>query len=300
MERKISKAKKRTTRSKKKSDSKNITGSEIVETDSKRQYHIDLAPGEVAPFILLVGDPARASVVKDFFDKDSVRLSRTNREFITYTGTYQSLPVTVMSTGIGPSNIEITLIELSRIVEPSLIIRVGSCGALKPDMELGDPVISSGAVRLEDTSLRFVDESYPSIAHHEAVLALIEAAKDGKYHVGITAAASGFYGAQGREVPGFPVHDPELPDKLAKRNVINFEMESSTIFTLSSLKGWRSGTICAVYANRPKGSFIRDDQRSGAMNRIVQISLDACLNIQNMDSKREKQNSDYYYPSLGF
>lgn len=300
MERKISRPKKRSSKAKKKFGLKDITGSEIVETESKRQYHIDLAPGEVAPFILLVGDPARASFVKDFFDKDSVRVFRTNREFITFTGTYKSLPVSVMSTGIGPSNIEIALIELSRIVEPSIIIRVGSCGALKPEMELGDPVISSGAVRLEDTSLRFVDESYPSIAHHEAVLALIEAAKDEKYHVGITAATSGFYGAQGREVPGFPVQDPELPDRLARRNVINFEMESSTMFTLSSLKGWRSGTICTVYANRPKGSFIRDDQKVGAMNKIVQIALDACFNIQNMDSRRKKQKSDYYYPSLGF
>ncbi|MHA1982988.1 MAG: nucleoside phosphorylase [Candidatus Hodarchaeales archaeon] len=300
MERKISKAKKRTTRPKKKTDSKNITGSEIVETDSKRQYHIDLAPDEVAPFILLVGDPARASVVKEFFDKDSVRVSRSNREFISFTGTYQSLPVTVISTGIGPSNIEITLIELSRIIDPSVIIRVGSCGALQPEIELGDPVISSGAVRLEDTSLRFVDESYPSFSHHEAILALIEASKNEKYHVGITAAASGFYGAQGREIPGFPISDPQIPEKLAKRNVLNFEMESSTLFTLSSIKGWRSGTICAVYASRPKGTFIKDENKLEAINKITRIALDACVSIKNMDLKKAKAKTNYYYPSLGF
>jgi uridine phosphorylase len=132
------------------------------------------------------------------------------------------------------------------------------------------------------------------------VLALIEASKNEKYHVGITAAASGFYGAQGREVPGFPIQDPQLANKLAKRNVINFEMESSTLFTLSSIKGWRSGTICVVYANRAKGTFIEADKTSGAVKKITKIALDACLNINNMDSRKEKQKSKFYYPSLGF
>jgi uridine phosphorylase len=297
---KISKSKKKISKSKKKPISNNITGSEIVETDSKRQYHIDLAPGEVAPYILLVGDPARAGVVKEFFDKGSIVATRSNREFISYTGTFQNLPVTVLATGIGSSNIEIALIELSRVVEPSAIIRVGTCGALHSNIDLGDPVISSGAVRLEDTSLYFVEPNYPSFAHHEVILALIEGSKNVKYHVGITAAASGFYGAQGREVPGFPIRDTQIPNNLAKRNVINFEMESSTIFTLSSIKGWRSGTICTVYANRPNGTFIADKDKTKAVDTVVKIALDACLNIEKMDSLKNKQNSQYYYPSLGF
>ena len=154
---------------------------------------------------MLVGDPARADKVKKFLDTDSVTVSSSNREFVSHTGTYKGIPVTVLATGIGPSNIEIAMLELSRIVEPEIIIRVGSCGALHGNINLGDVVISSGAVRLEDTSLRFVDDNYPSIAHYEVILALIEASKHESYHVGITAAASGLYAAQGREIPGFPI-----------------------------------------------------------------------------------------------
>ena len=279
--------------------SANIKGSEIVETESGRQYHIDLAPGEVAPYVILVGDPARADKVKDFFDDGSIKVSRRNREFVSHTGTYKGIPITVLATGIGTSNIEICLIELSRVIEPELVLRVGSCGALQPYMENGDLVISTGAVRLEDTSLYFVDDNYPSVAHYEVVLALLEASKEYPHHIGLTAAASGFYGAQGREVPGFPVKNPDLQEELAKRNVVNFEMESSTLFTLCSIKGWRSGTICAVYANRPKGTFITADQKPLAEKRVIEAGLEACRILHKMDNLKKEHGTKYYYPSLG-
>ena len=283
--------------SKKNQNTHDITGSEIVEDSEQRQYHIALAPGEVSNTVLLVGDPKRAEKVAKYFD--SITLTKSNREFITYTGVYKNLPITVMSTGIGPSNVEISVIELSRIFnenETPVIIRIGSSGALQEKISVGDLVISTGAVRLEDTSTNFVDQSFPAIADYEVVTALITAAqrKNFRFHVGITATASGFYGAQGRDLEKFPVKDPQLPDKLAKRNVQNFEMESSTLFTLSSLANLKAGTVCAVYANRSHKTFIDEQGKNDAEQKTIQCGLEAALIIRKMDSiKKAKKNTHW-------
>ena len=264
--------------------------SEIVQDKDKRQYHIGLAPGEVENTIILVGDPNRAKLVASFFDKGSIRVEKSNREFNTITGTYKSLPITVISTGIGPSNVEITLIELSQILDKKTLnkpvfIRVGSSGSLQPEVNLGELVITLGAVRLEDTSLRFVESSYPSIADYEIITSLISSAEEQNfsYHLGITASASGFFGAQGRDIPNIPINDKDLPERLSKRNVLNFEMESSTLFTLSSLANFRAGTVCAVYANRPKKIFIEPDKKKKAEMDAIKCGLNAALIINKMD-----------------
>jgi uridine phosphorylase len=280
----------------------NISGSEIVEDSEKRQYHIALAPSEVANTVLLVGDPKRAEKISMLFD--SVRIKKSNREFLTFTGTYKNTPLTVISTGIGTSNVEIVIIELSRIFSKSdeipTLIRVGSCGSLQESVEIGDLVISTGAVRLEDTSKFFVDEGYPALADFEVVNSLITSAERNNfpYHVGITATASGFYGAQGREIPNFPIKDADLPEKLARWNVINFEMESSTLFTLASLAKYRTGTICVVYANRPKNTFIEADQKDEFEHRAMKCGLDAVLIIRSMDKIKMSKKAKYWHSDL--
>lgn len=271
--------------------SKNIKSSEIVEDQQKRQYHIGLAPGEVANTVILVGDPQRAEKVAEYFD--SIEVQKSNREFVTFTGKYKNLPITVMSTGIGPSNVEIAIIELSRIFNESdsvpTFIRAGSSGSLQEKIQIGELVISTGAVRLEDTSTYFVDTNYPALANYEVILALISSAEKNKmpYHIGITASASGFYGAQGRELEKFPVRENNIQETLAKRNVLNFEMESSALFTLSSLANFRSGTVCAVYANRQANTFIDEKTKQEAEQRVIQCGLDAALIISKMDEVKK-------------
>ncbi|MEK7483507.1 MAG: nucleoside phosphorylase, partial [Planctomycetota bacterium] len=225
---------------------------EVVKTEEGRQYHIGLTAQEIASSILLCGDPARAERVSQLFDSVSHRMA--NREYLTFTGKYQGLPISVMATGIGCDNTEIAMVELSQITENPVLIRIGSSGALAPEIELGDLVISTGAVRLENTSLSYVMEGYPAIAHYEVLMALIQASEElgGRYHVGLTATASGFYGAQARTVPGFPPpREPKLLEHLEQVGVKNLEMETSTLFTLAQLKkGMRAGCVCAIYANR--------------------------------------------------
>ncbi len=260
--------------------------SEIVRDETGRQYHIGLKPGDISDKIIIVGDPARAEKIADFFER--VRVSQKNREYVSFTGAYKGFELTALATGIGCDNTEIAVVELCQLTYPLTIIRCGSCGALQPGIEIGDLVISSGALRLENTSTFFVDHGYPAIASHEVTLALMKAAAvEGiPYHCGITATAAGFYGAQGRKIPGFPLKDETLLDRLAKQGIKNFEMESSTLFTLASLRGFRAGTVCAVFASRPKQKFVAPDKKGEIELRAIKTVLGAFENLEKMDAQR--------------
>lgn len=278
---------------------KDILGIEIVEDADRRQYHIGLSPEDVAPTVLLVGDPERVTIVKQFLT--DIRVELTNREFFTVTGKYEGYPVSVMSTGIGPSNTEISVIELARIVPPDqlVLLRMGSSGATKKHIKIGQLVISTGAVRLEDTSLAYVDNSYPSVADHEVVSALIYSASQlkEKFHVGLTASSSGFY-AQGRSIPNFPIKNPDLSEQLADRNVLNFEMESSTLFTLASIAGIRAGTVCVVFGNRETGKFIQANKKMAAEEAVIKCGLGAVVALSQMDQIKKKNKQQFWHAGL--
>ncbi len=262
---------------------------EVVKTPEGKQYHTGTKPGDVASFIMLVGDPARAEKVAQRFTRVDVK--RQNREYVTITGIYDGKPLTVTATGIGTDNTEIAVIELSQCALDPTFIRVGSSGALREGVKLGDLVISTGAVKLESTSNYFVLEGFPALAHHEVVLALIEAAArtGAPHHVGVTATACGFYGAQARNVPGFPVRDPELPQKLARMGVINFEMEASLLFTLAQLRGLRAGAVCAIYANRTENEFVDTTLKDRAEASCIECGLEAIKVLRRMDEKRGRE-----------
>jgi len=244
-----------------------------------RQYHIALSKGEVASNVLLCGDYSRAEKTSKLFDR--IKLTRQNREFVTYTGLYKGLPVSVMATGIGPANTEIALIELSQIAKDLTILRVGSCGGLQKHTAVGDLIISTAALRLENTSLFFVPEGYPAVAHHEVIRALEETADEmkHKYHTGLTATAPGFYAAQGRSVGGFPVLTPDIAKYFSKIGILNFEMETSTLLTLASLKNYRAGSICTVFINRVKYNIISEALKKQAELRCIKTALGALLRL---------------------
>lgn len=248
---------------------------ERLQTKEGKQYHIGLKPKDLAPYILLCGDPARVEkVAKQLADaKPPIR----HREYVTVTGRYQEIPLSVMATGIGPDNTEIALVEIAQLVKGATLIRIGSCGGLKKGVELADLVISTGAVRLENTTQYYVCDGYPAVAHYEVTQALIAAAQQLQfpYHVGLTATAPGFYAPQGRTVPKFSPLHPELPQQLEKMNVTNLEMEASALFVLSHLAGFRAGCVCAVYANRHANRFIDEPTMKVAEERCIQTGLKA-------------------------
>ena len=238
-----------------------------------RQYHIALERGELAEYILLVGDPGRVAKVSRHFD--SVDLERSNREITTTTGTYRGMRVSAMSTGMGTDNVEIVLAEVMEITDAPAFIRIGSSGALQPEIALGDLVVSIGAVRLENTTDFYVHPGYPAIAHRDVVAALEAACQELGYahHLGLTATASGFYAPQGRQMRTLPVRYPQLAEELRRQRVANLEMESSALFVLTALAGLRAGTVCAAYAQRVDGTFLEGAAKEAAEARCIDAGL---------------------------
>ena len=238
-----------------------------------RQYHIALERGELAEYILLVGDPGRVAKVASRWD--AVEMERSNREITTATGSYRGMRISCMSTGMGTDNVEIVMAEVMEITDAATLVRVGSSGALLPEIALGDLIVSTGAVRLENTTDFYVHPGFPAIAHRDVVWALESACRDQgvKHHVGITATASGFYAPQGRQMRTLPVRYPELADELRRQRVANLEMESSALFVLAHLAGLRSGTICAAFAQRTDGTFLEGAAKEAAEARCIDAGL---------------------------
>ncbi len=265
----------------------------------ERQYHIDLGPGELAEYILLPGDPDRIARVASKLE--SIEFERRNREFASVTGLYKGLRVSIVSTGIGADNVEIVIAEILAITEHPTFIRVGSSGGLQPEIRAGDLCITAGAVRMETTTSWYVSDGYPAVADHEAVGALIEAAHrlGHRYHVGITATAPGFFGAQGRPIPQLPIRYPDLASDMARQRVMNFEMEASALLVLAGLARCRAGVVCAVYAQRTTGDFPSGDAKATAESDCVETGLEALRILADMDRRTVEAGTDRWRPSLG-
>jgi uridine phosphorylase len=227
-----------------------------------------------------------------------VELERRRREFVTYTGKHGGLRLSVVAIGMGAGNAEIAVVELCQCVDRPTMIRCGTSGGLSKEVGLGDLVIAQGAYRLEDTSLQYVGEGCPAVADLEITLSLIEAADrlGMPYHVGITATAAGFYGAQGRALAGFSPRHPGTLKDLARQGVKNMEMETSCLLTLASLRGVRAGAVCAVQASRHERRFISPENKEIAEHRRVSVGLEAFDILARLD--RERGAKRYWYPGL--
>jgi len=258
------------------------------------QYHVELAAGDVADTVLLPGDPERVEKIAEFWDDYEEKAY--HREYRTLTGTYDDAPVSATSTGIGSPSAAIAVEELAR-VGVDTFIRVGSCGALSAEMDVGDLVITTGGVRQEGTSKEYVREDYPAVAHDEVVSALVAAAErlGHDYHVGLTMSADSFYTGQGREgFGGFRAAGSEqLVDELADANVKNIEMEAAAILTLANIYGLRGGAVCSVYANRATGEF----RTEGEYRASETASLAAKL-LAKMDQKKREAGVERWHAGL--
>jgi uridine phosphorylase len=229
-----------------------------------------------------------------------VEVERRHREFVSVTGTLRGLRVSAVATGIGTDNVEIVIAEILALVPHPTFLRIGSSGALRPEIEIGDLIITTGAVRLETTTSWYVHEGYPAVANHEVVLALVEAAArlGLPAHTGITATAPGFFGPQGRPIPQLPIRYPDLADEMRRQGVLNFEMEASAVLVLAGLAGCRAGAVCGVFAQRARGEFADAEARRMTEARTIDIGLEALAIVAEMDRQREKAAAPLWRPSL--
>jgi uridine phosphorylase len=272
-----------------------IVSAERPATKEKRQYHIACAPGEVARYVLIPGDPERVPKIARLWDKS--KEVAYHREFRTFTGEIGGVPISATSSGIGCPSLAIAVEELAAIGADTFI-RVGSCGAIQREVRVGDLVISSAAVRLDGTSKQYVRVEYPAVANYEVMLALVQAAErlGHRYHIGITASTDSFYTGQGR--PGLAgysqSHLKNIVEDLQVARVLNFEMETASLFTIAGVYGLRAGSICAVYANRVTGKF-----KSGAGEiAAAETATEAIKILARMDRAKQKTKKKYWHPAM--
>jgi uridine phosphorylase len=272
-----------------------IAESELIINPRGAIYHLDVRPDEIAPLIITVGDPDRVTEVSKHFD--TIEHRRQHREFVTHTGTLGNKRLSVVSTGIGPDNIDIVLNELdalvnidfgSRTIKPVLtplqIIRVGTSGSLQKSIPVDSFVASTHGLGLdnlmnfyrhqqneEEKQLlhSFVTHtqlhggiSYPYITSGSA--ALLKHFVTG-FHHGITVTCPGFYGPQGR-VLRLGIENPGLIDYLTtfrfgNHQITNFEMETSAIYGLGRAMGHHCLSLSAIVANRVEKKFSADGQK---------------------------------------
>jgi uridine phosphorylase len=269
-------------------------GSAEAPENEGMQYHIACKPGDVARYVLLPGDPERVDVISSLWDER--REVVYHREFKTHTGKYKGVDISATSTGIGSPSAVIALEELARIGADTFI-RVGSTGVIQENIEIGDLIITSSAVRLEGTSKEYVRAEYPASANYEVLLALIEAAEgEGlPYHVGITASTDSFYLGQVRK--GYNGYlqsfSQSIVDDLRRANVLNFEMEAAALFTVANIYGLRAGSIAVVFANR-----ITDEFEVVSQEPMARVASEAVKILAEWDDKKRRREKKYFYPSL--
>jgi uridine phosphorylase len=258
------------------------------------QYHVGVGPDDVADAVLLPGDPDRVEKVTALWD-EAEEVAR-HREYRTATGRYDGAPLSVTSTGIGSPSTAIAVEELAR-VGVETFVRVGSCGAIQPEMAVGDLVITSAAVRQEGTSEEYVREDYPAAAHDEVVSALVAAAErlGHDYHVGVTLSTDSFYAGQGRPgVGGFRAAGSDsLIEDLRAARVKNVEMEAAALLTLGNLYGLRAGAVCTVYADRVTGEFRAEGESAAAETASLAVAL-----LREMDAVKREAGVDRWHAGL--
>ncbi|EMA01276.1 nucleoside phosphorylase [Haloferax denitrificans] len=258
------------------------------------QYHLEVGPADLADAVLLPGNPERVDKVTALWDDHEEKAY--HREYRTATGSYDGTPISVTSTGIGSPSAAIAVEELAR-AGADTFIRVGSCGAIQPEMEVGDLVITSGAVRQEGTSKEYVREDYPAVSDHEVVSALVAAAErlGYDYHVGLTMSADSFYAGQGR--PGFEgfraAGSDSLVEELREANVKNIEMEAAALLTIANVYGLRAGAVCSVYANRVTGEFRTEGESRAAETASLAVHL-----LAKMDAVKREAGVDRWHAGL--
>lgn len=257
-------------------------------------YHVRVKPGEIAEYVLLPGDPERVLKIAEYWDEG--KEISFHREFRVWTGVVSDKPVSACSTGIGAPSTAIAIEELAR-AGARTFIRVGSTGAIREGIDLGELIISAGAVRLEGTSRQYVIDGYPAFSDYEVMLALIEAAESLglRYYVGVTATTDSFYTGQGRK--GFREYSwsysKDIIHDLRSMNVLNFDMETSIIYTLASIYGLRAGSVCAVFANRVEDKF-------GVLGEedAIKTAIEAVKILYEWDELKNKHGKKHFYPGL--
>jgi uridine phosphorylase len=210
-----------------------------------RQYHLQLEPGEIGGYVLLPGDPGRCALIAARFD--APRHVRSNREYTTYAGTLDGAAVGVTSTGIGGPSTAIALEEL-RALGVHTVIRVGTCGSMRDDVNPGDVVIAQAAIRDEGTTHQYVGARVPAVASAAVVDALRAAARESGVtaHLGTVVSTDSFYAQRNADAMPLGAVLRERWDGYRRGGALAAEMETAAVLVVSAVRAMRAGSVLAV------------------------------------------------------
>ena len=254
--------------------------------DTSRQYHIQVAKGEVGRYVIMPGDPGRCEKIAEYLENPV--LVASNREFTTYTGMLDGEKVSVTSTGIGGPSAAIAMEELVRCGADTFV-RIGTCGGMQPEVKSGDIVIATGSIRMEGTSKEYAPIEYPAVASLEVMNALVQAAKgDGcTWHTGVVQSKDAFYGQH--EPEAMPV-GYELLNKWEawkKMGCLASEMESAALFIVAGKLRVRAGACFLVMANQEREKLGLENPVVHDTNMAVRTAIDAVRNLIRYDKEKE-------------
>jgi uridine phosphorylase len=258
-------------------------------------YHLHLRAGDIPSTVLMPGDPGRVEKMRGTWD-GGVELA-FHREYRSARGTFKGVPIGAISSGVGSPSLEIAAHEFATIGGET-VIRVGTCGALRAEIEPGDLIVPVAAVRRDGTADRYLPLEHPSFADHEVYMALIEACErlGYRYHTGIVCSVGSFYLGQERPVIGgfWQTAADGLIDDLRHAGVACLEMECSALFVLSRLFGMRSGAVLGAVANRVTNAF----GDNGAEDKAIRAANEAVAILDDWRKRKTAAGKTTFYPSL--
>ena len=259
------------------------------------QYHLHLSAGQIPQTVLMPGDPGR--VLKMAATWEGGEELAFHREYRSARGIYKGVPIGAISSGVGAPSLEIATQEFA-VIGGKTIIRVGTCGALRAEIEPGDLIVPVAAVRRDGTSDRYLPPEHPAFADPEVYLALIEACESlgYRYHLGVVCSVGSFYLGQERPVAGgfWQSGADGLIDDLRKAGVACLEMECSALFVLARLFGMRSGAVLGAVANRATNAF----GDNGAEERTIAAANEAVVILDGWRRLKTAAGKMTFYPSL--
>lgn len=253
-------------------------------------HHLALSRAQLAGarIALLPGDPGRVPAVAAALPGESAELA-SNREYRSWIARTPAGAVLVTSTGIGGPSTAIAVEELARLGVDTFI-RVGTCGAIQARIESGDVIISTGAVRLEGASGHYAPPEFPAVANHGVTAALIDSARAAAipHHVGITASTDTFYPGQERydTFSGYVTRRFQgSMEEWRRLGVLNYEMETATLFVVASVFGLRAGSVCGAVINRTRTERIEPAGVQAVEQNTIAVATRAALALLGRDEE---------------
>jgi len=255
--------------------------------DPKLQYHLKITAEQAGKYVIMPGDPGRVAKIAALLDNP--QHIATNREYVTYTGSLNDTPVSVVSTGIGGPSAAIAIEELIRC-GCHTFIRVGTSGGINLKVTGGDLVVVSAAIRGDGTSAEYLPPCYPAVADFEVTTALVEAAKelssgqDGNaYHVGVAQSKDSFYGEIEPESMPIAPHLINRWDAYVKAGCLASEMEAATLFSVALVRQVRAGAVLTALWNVERSKAGLPDKVCKSSERAIKCAVEAIRKLIETD-----------------